>query len=83
MKQDAPELLEKALAKASYKVGKISMSGVTDCYQPVERKLEITRRCLGVLSRFRNPVVVITKNALVRRDLDHLAELARHGAVAV
>ncbi len=83
VKEDAPELLEKALSKVSYKVGKISMSGVTDCYQPVERTLEITRGCLGVLARFRNPVVVITKNALVTRDIDHLAELAKFGAVAV
>ncbi len=83
VKSKAPELLERALAKASYKPGKISLSGVTDCYQPVERKLELTRRCLEVLSRFRNPVVVITKNALVERDVDHLTELARHRAVAV
>ena len=59
------------------------MSGVTDCYQPVERKLEITRRCLEVLARFRKPVAIITKNALVARDIDLLAELARHGAVCV
>ncbi len=83
VKADAPELLEKELGKASYKPGKISMSGVTDCYQPVERKLEITRRCLGVLANFRNPVVLITKNALVARDIDHLAELAKFRAVAV
>lgn len=83
VKADAPELLERALAKPSYKPGKISMSGVTDCYQPVERKLEITRRCLEVLARFRNPVGIITKNALVARDIDHLAELARHQAVVV
>ncbi len=83
VKPDAPELLEKTLAKASYKPGVISLYGVTDCYQPVERKLELTRRCLAVLARFRNPVVVITKNALVARDLDHLAELAHHHAVAV
>lgn len=83
VKSRAPELLESALAKPSYKPGKIALSGVTDCYQPVERKLELTRRCLEVLARFRNPVAVITKNALVERDVDHLAELARHGAVAV
>jgi DNA repair photolyase len=83
VKPRAPELLEEALAKGSYKPGKISLSGVTDCYQPIERKLEITRRCLEVLSRFRNPVVVITKNALIERDIDHLAELARYQAVAV
>lgn len=83
VKPDAPSLLEKQLAKASYRPGTISLSGVTDCYQPVERKLRITRGCLEVLARFRNPVVVITKNALVSRDLDHLAELAKHRAVAV
>lgn len=83
VKPDAPELLEKTLSKASYRPGVISLSGVTDCYQPIERRLELTRRCLEVLARFRNPVVVITKNALVARDIDHLQELSRHGAVAV
>lgn len=83
VKPDAASLLEKTLAKPSYKPGTISLSGVTDCYQPVERKLGITRACLEVLARFRNPVVVITKNALVSRDIDHLAELAAHQAVAV
>ena len=83
VKADAPELLERALAKRSYKPGILAMSGITDCYQPVERKLEITRRCLEVMARFRNPVGVITKNALVTRDIDHLAELARHQAAAV
>ena len=83
VKSDAPELLERALAKPSYKPGLIFMSGITDCYQPAERKLEITRRCLGVLARFRNPLGIITKNALVARDIDHLAELARHRAVVV
>lgn len=52
------------------------MSGVTDCYQPIERRLEITRRCLQVLAEFRNPVGIITKNHLVTRDVDHLTELA-------
>jgi DNA repair photolyase len=83
VKADAPRLLEAALAKPSYRPGKLAMSGVTDCYQPVERKLEITRRCLEVMARFRQPVALITKNALVARDIDHLAELARHGAVCV
>jgi DNA repair photolyase len=59
------------------------MSGVTDCYQPVERKLKITRGCLEVLAEFRNPVGIVTKNALVARDLDLLAELAQHNAVVV
>ena len=59
------------------------LSGVTDCYQPVERKLEITRRCLEVFAEFRNPVGVVTKSALVERDADLLGELARHGAAHV
>jgi DNA repair photolyase len=59
------------------------MSGVTDCYQPVERKLQITRRCLAVLAEFLNPVAIITKNHLVTRDVDLLAELARYDAVIV
>jgi DNA repair photolyase len=59
------------------------MSGVTDPYQPVERKLGITRGCLEVLAGFRNPVVVVTKNHLVTRDMDLLSELARYGAAAV
>jgi DNA repair photolyase len=83
VKTDAPELLERELARRRSCPGKIAMSGVTDCYQPVERKLELTRRCLEVMARFRQPVALITKNALVARDLDHLAELARHGAVCV
>ena len=52
------------------------MSGVTDCYQPVERRLKLTRRCLEVLAEFRNPVGLITKNHLVTRDIDFLSELA-------
>ena len=59
------------------------MSGVTDCYQPIERKLEITRRCAAILAEFRNPVVVITKNHLVTRDIDHFVELAKFDAVTV
>jgi DNA repair photolyase len=83
VKTDAPVLLEKELSRRKSCPGKIAMSGLTDCYQPVERKLEITRRCLEVMARFRQPVSIITKNALVVRDIDHLSELARHGAVCV
>ncbi|MDB6079250.1 MAG: Radical [Akkermansiaceae bacterium] len=82
VKENAPELLEKELAKKSYIPGKIAISGVTDCYQPIERKLQITRRCLGVMARFRQPVAMITKNALITRDIDHLAELAKYRAAA-
>src|SRR5262249_5296687 len=57
--------------------------GVTDCYQPVERRLKLTRGCLEVLADFRNPVGIVTKNHLVTRDMDVLGELARHQAVVV
>lgn len=83
VKERAPELLEAELAKTSWIPTPLACSGVTDCYQPVERKLEITRRCLAVLADFRQPVGLITKNALVTRDLDHLQSLAQHGAANV
>jgi DNA repair photolyase len=83
VKEDAPELLARELASPRWKPQVLALSGVTDPYQPIERTLEITRRCLGVLAEHRNPVVVITKSALVTRDVDHLAELAAHGAAAV
>jgi DNA repair photolyase len=83
VKEDAPELLRNELMKKSYTPETIVMSGVTDCYQPIERKLRITRRCLEVLAEFRNPVGIITKNHLVTRDIDVLSELAAHRAVSV
>ena len=83
VKEDAPELLAKELSAPRWKPQVLVMSGVTDPYQPVERRLQITRRCLEVLARFRNPVGIITKNQLVTRDLDWLGELAAHQAVAV
>jgi DNA repair photolyase len=83
VKEDAPGLLRAELMKRSYAPEVIAISGVTDPYQPVERRLCITRRCLEVLAEFRNPVTVITKNYLVSRDADLLGELASHGAAAV
>ncbi len=83
VKYDAPELLRAELMKKSWKPTTINMSGVTDCYQPSERKLEITRRCLQVLAEFRNPVFIITKNYLITRDIDVLAELAKYDCVQV
>ncbi len=83
VKHRAAELLRAELAKPSWKPDVIALSGVTDCYQPVERKLHITRDCLAVLAEFRNPVTIVTKNALVARDVDILADLARHRAAAV
>jgi len=76
-------LLRKELASTRWKPQVIAMSGVTDCYQPVERRLKLTRRCLEVLAEFRNPVIIVTKNHLVTRDIDVLQELARHEAAAV
>ena len=72
VKQDAPELLRRALGARSWTPRVIALSGVTDPYQPIERKLRITRGCLEVLAEFRNPVTIITKNHLVTRDIDLL-----------
>ncbi|HEX2203040.1 MAG TPA: PA0069 family radical SAM protein [Longimicrobium sp.] len=83
VKEDAPELLRQALASPKWAPQPIAMSGVTDCYQPAERKLRITRRCLEVLADFRNPVAIVTKNHLVTRDADVLAGMAAYGAAAV
>ena len=83
VKEDAPELLRQALASPRWVPEVIGMSGVTDCYQPAERRLGITRRCLEVLAEFRNPVTIITKNHLVTRDADILAEMAAWGGVTV
>ena len=82
VKENAPQLLAAELSSPKWKPQTIVMSGVTDCYQPIERKLQITRRCLEVLARFRNPVGMLTKNRLVTRDIDILRELAEHNAVA-
>lgn len=83
VKRHAAQLLEEALRKPSWQPRTLMLSGVTDPYQPVERKLHITRACLQVLARFRNPVGLITKNALVARDIDVLTELAAWGGVRV
>ena len=76
VKPRAPELLRAELSKKSWHAAKLACSGVTDCYQPVERRLKITRGCLEVLAEFRQPVVLITKNHLITRDTGLLAELA-------
>jgi DNA repair photolyase len=83
VKENAPELLRRELSSPRWKPKVIDLSGVTDAYQPVERRLRLTRRCVEVLAAFRNPVIVITKNRLVVRDADLLSELARHRAAAV
>ncbi|MCC6676663.1 MAG: PA0069 family radical SAM protein [Phycisphaerales bacterium] len=81
-KLEAPELLCSELMAARWKGETIVMSGVTDPYQPVERELEITRRCLEVMAEFRQPVALITKNRLITRDLDLLVKLHEHRAVS-
>jgi DNA repair photolyase len=83
VKEDAPELLRAELAAPKWKPKVVAISGVTDAYQPIERKLGLTRRCLEVLAEFRNPVVIVTKNQLVTRDIDVLKELASFNAAAV
>jgi DNA repair photolyase len=83
VKDDAPTLLRRELSSPKWRPRPLALSGVTDCYQPIERRLKLTRRCLEVLAEFRNPVGVVTKNFLVTRDLDLLTELARHQAARV
>ncbi|MEQ9309964.1 MAG: PA0069 family radical SAM protein [Balneolaceae bacterium] len=83
VKYDAPELLKKTLISPKWEPQVIAMSGITDVYQPIERKLEITRKCLGVLADFKNPVGIITKNFLITRDIDYLKMLADYNCVNV
>jgi DNA repair photolyase len=83
IKEKAPKLLEKQFNDSSYKPDVILFCGNTDCYQPVERKLGITRRALQVCLDYRNPVSVITKNALILRDIDILNEMAGLNLVSV
>jgi DNA repair photolyase len=83
VKLNAPELLRRELSSPKWQPQTIVMSGVTDCYQPVEGKLKLTRLCLEVLLEFRNPVAIITKNFLVTRDIDVLSELAKHRCASV
>ena len=83
VKHDAPELLREAFLSPRWQPQVVSLSGNTDCYQPVERRLQLTRRCLEVFRDFRNPVGIVTKSTLVTRDVDLLSELAGDGAAHV
>ncbi len=83
VKEEAPALLRRELAAPRWRPRVLGLCGVTDPYQPIERRLRLTRRCLEVLAEFRNPAAVITKNHLVTRDRDVLGELARREAAAV
>ncbi|MEI9895045.1 MAG: PA0069 family radical SAM protein [Chthoniobacter sp.] len=83
VKPRAAELLRAEFSKKRWQPQPIAMSGNTDVYQPVERRLGLTRQCLQVFAEFRNPVAIITKNHLITRDADLLAELAKYDAVSV
>ncbi|GAB3922755.1 PA0069 family radical SAM protein [Mucilaginibacter myungsuensis] len=83
VKRNAPELLEQYFNKKNYTPVTILMSGNTDCYQPVERDLEITKRLLEVFLQYKNPVSIITKNNLILRDIDIVAELAAQNLINV
>lgn len=83
IKKEAPKLLEAKLKSKNWKAETIVLSGNTDCYQPAEKKYEITRKCLEVFLKYRHPVGIITKNALILRDLDILTELTKHQLVGV
>jgi len=81
VKKSAPALLEKHLSNPKWQAAPISLSGNTDCYQPIERKMKITRQLLEVFYKYRHPVGIITKNALIKRDQDIIQDLARHNLV--
>jgi DNA repair photolyase len=83
VKKNAPQLLQKFFENKNWQPTTISLSGNTDCYQPIERKMRITRQLLEICLEFRNPVGILTKNALVLRDLDILQELNKHQLVSV
>lgn len=83
VKKNAPELLEKKLKSKNWRTCPIVLSGNTDCYQPAEKKFEITRKCLEVFLKYKHPVSIITKNALVLRDLDLLEALAKDNLVSL
>ena len=83
VKKNAPALLRKFFDNKSWEPATISLSGNTDCYQPIERRMKITRALLEICLEYRNPVGIITKNALVLRDLDIIKELASMNLVRV
>lgn len=83
VKVNAPELLERAFQRPSWRGELIAFSGDTDCYQPLEASYELTRRCLEVCAMYRNPVAVITKSQVIRRDVELLARLSREARANV
>ncbi len=83
VKKEAPKLLEAYIKRKQWKAYPIVMSGNTDCYQPAEKQFEITRACLKVFLKYKHPVSIITKNALILRDLDLLKALAKDNLISV
>lgn len=83
VKKNAPQLLEKLFQKKSWQPEPIVLSGNTDCYQPIEKQLEITRALLEAFLKYKHPVGMITKNALIQRDIDILSELAKDNLIRV
>ena len=83
VKRNAAELLEEKIKKKSWKASTIVLSGNTDCYQPAEKELEITRSLLKVFLKYKHPVAIITKNSLLLRDLDILKALAEDNLISV
>ena len=83
VKQNAPALLEKFLIHPDWHATPIMVSGNTDCYQPLERKLEITRKLLMIFAKYRHPVGMISKNSLVTRDIDILTDLAKDNLIQI
>lgn len=83
VKLKAPEMLRAELSAKRWQPQPIAMSGVTDCYQPAERRFRLSRGCLEVCAELRHPIMLITKNALITRDIDVLQELAKYQCVSV
>jgi DNA repair photolyase len=83
VKKNAAELVEDKIRKSSWKATPLMLAGNTDCYQPIEKELEITRSILQVLWKWRHPVGIITKNSLILRDLDVLIPMAQNNLVQV
>lgn len=82
-KKNAPQLLEEKITSKNWEGNTIVFSGNTDCYQPLERKLEITRKCLEIMLKWKHPTGIITKNSLILRDLDILKEMAKLNIIQV
>ncbi len=81
VKRNATELFRQFLSRRHWQLEPIAFSGVTDCYQPAERQFRLTRGCLEIALSFRQPVSIVTKNALIVRDLDLLAEMAQQNLI--